>query len=398
VDAKAIDARLPAVLSSSGNGNSNGNGTTHMTLHSRYGLSEVINAAGSFTPVGVSRSSSDVAQAAGEALTQFFVMDDLQDALSAAVCRFTGAEAGAAVHCVAAGITLSVAAAMTGLDPARIAALPTTDGMPNRVVLPAGHAVNYGHPIEQDIRLAGAKPILAGGSGGCPQDALRTALADPDTACLLLVSSRLVRGAPVDLTQAVAEAHRRCVPAIIDGAAQDMRIDELIATGADLVLCSAHKYLAAPTAGLVIGRRHLVEAVRAQQKGIGRGMKPSKEAIVGVLAAIAERQRLDLPSWRETQDRKVSDFVARASTLKGITARSEPDPAGMPFARACLRIDGERAGLDAKAIAQALKSGRPPIWVMEHRVVEGELGFELVQVTESEIATILQRLSALLGC
>jgi uncharacterized pyridoxal phosphate-dependent enzyme len=402
---KAIEERLLAVLR--GNGNVEWQveagvtlapgGTTHMTLQNRYGLCDVINAAGSYTPVGVSRSSSGVAQAAGEALTQFFVMDELQDALSAAISGFTRAEAGTAVHCVAAGITLSVAAVMTGLDVARIAALPATDGMPNRVVLPAGHAVNYGHPIEQDIRLAGAKPILAGSLDECSQDALRTALAHPDTACLLLVSSRLVRGEPIDLKQAVAEAHRRGVPAIIDGAAQDMRIDELTATEADLVLVSAHKYLAAPTAGLVIGRRHLVEAVRAQQKGIGRSMKPSKEAIVGVLAAIEERQWLDLPRWRETQDRKVADFVARANTLQGVTARSEPDPAGMPFARACLRIDGKRVGLDARALAHALKSAQPRIWVMEHRVADGELGFELVQITENEIETILQRLSALLG-
>jgi seryl-tRNA(Sec) selenium transferase len=121
--------------------------------------------------------------------------------------------------------------------------------------------VNYGHPIEQDIRLAGAKPILAGSAEGCSVDAIRAALAHPDTACLLLVSSRLVRGNPIDLKQAVAEAHLRGVPAIIDGAAQDMRIGELIATGADLVLVSPHKYLAAPTADLVIGRRYLVDAV-----------------------------------------------------------------------------------------------------------------------------------------
>ena len=47
-----------------------------MTLHDRYGLSPVINAAGSFTPVGVSRSSDGVAQVAGEALTQFFVINE----------------------------------------------------------------------------------------------------------------------------------------------------------------------------------------------------------------------------------------------------------------------------------------------------------------------------------
>jgi L-seryl-tRNA(Ser) seleniumtransferase len=367
-----------------------------MTLHDRYGLSHIINASGSFTPLGVSRSSTSVGQAAGEALGQFFVIDELQDALSAAISRLTGAEAGAAVHCVAAGITLSVAAAMTGLDRARIAGLPTTDGFPNRVALPGGHAVNYGHPIEQDIRLAGATPVFAGSGDQCSIEDIRAALSHANTACLLLVSSRLTRGQPIDLKQAVAQAHSRGVPAIIDGAAQDMRIRELLATGADLVLVSAHKYLASPTAGMVIGSRPLVDAVRAQQKGIGRGMKASKEAIVGVLAAIEERQRLDLPKWREEQDRKISEFVARASRIKGIAARSEADPAGMPMSRACLRIEAEHAGRDAKAVVQALKSGSPSIWVMEHRLADAELVLELVQVSQSEIETILWQLSELL--
>jgi uncharacterized pyridoxal phosphate-dependent enzyme len=367
-----------------------------MALQDRYGLSHVINAAGSFTPLGVSRSSARVGQAVGEALGQFFIIDELQDTLSAAISRFTGAEAGAAVHCVSAGVTLSVAAVMTGVDQARIAALPNTGELPNRVVAPRGHAVNYGHPIEQDIRLAGAMPIFAGRTDQCSMEDIRMALAHANTACLFLVSSRLVRGQPIDLKQAVAQAHSRGVPAIIDGAAQDMRIGELLATGADLVLVSAHKYLASPTAGLVIGNRHLVDAVRAQQKGIGRSMKPSKEAIVGVLAAIEERQRLDLSGWQEAQDRKVSAFVARADRIKGVDARCEADPAGMPFSRACLRIQTGHAPLDAKALVNALKSGSPPIWVMEHRLADAELVLELVQVNEGELETILRRLSELL--
>jgi len=367
-----------------------------MNLRDRYGLTCIINAAGSFTPLGVSRSSADVAQAAAAALGQFLVIDQLQDAASVVISRFAGAEAGAVTHCVAAGITLSIAAAMTGTDATRIAALPNASGLNHRVVMPAGHAVNYGHPIEQDVRLAGAIPVLAGATEACSMAAIQAALAHPATACRLLVSSRLVRGNPIDLRQAVAEAYRRGVPAIIDGAAQDMRVGELIATGADLVLVSAHKYLASPTAGLVIGRRQIVEAVRAQHKGIGRGMKPTKEAIVGVLAAIEERQRLDVPQWRQAQAQKVSDFVARANQWGGIEARCEVDPAGMPFARVCLKADAKRARVDARAIVHALKSGTPSIRVMEHRLAEGALVLELVQLSENEVQIILRRLGELL--
>ena len=172
-----------------------------MTLHQKYNLTKIISAAGSFTPLGVSRSSPGVGQAAAEALSEFFVMDELQDAASTAIADWTGAEAASVTHCVAAGITLGVAAAMAGGEPDGVAVLPDTSGLPSRVVLPAGSAVNYGHPLLQDLRLAGATPVLAGTDERCNIEDLETELAEPGTACLLLVASRLVRGELVDLAQ-----------------------------------------------------------------------------------------------------------------------------------------------------------------------------------------------------
>ncbi|HVL56304.1 MAG TPA: hypothetical protein VM491_07360 [Burkholderiaceae bacterium] len=371
-----------------------------MSLHERYRLTRVINAAGSYTPLGVSRSAAPVASAAAEALSEFFVIDELQRAASDAIARATGAESAAVTHCAAAAITLSVAATMTGADPDAIARLPDASGLPRRVVMPAGHAVDYGHPIVQDVRLAGATPVPVGGDGPepiCELDALSAELAQQATACLLLVSSRLVRGRSPELTDAVAAAHRHGVPAIIDGAAQDLRIGELLATGADLVLVSAQKYLAAPTAGLAIGRQSLVDAVRAQEKGIGRSMKATKEALVGVLAALDERQRLDLAAWRHAQHDKVARFVARANALPGVVASITPDPAGMPFPRAELQIDPQRAGRDAAAVAAALAAGTPSIRVMTHALHESKLVLELVPLTGGEVGQVLARLSQIVA-
>ena len=325
-----------------------------------------------------------------------FVIDELQDLASRTFADFAGSEAGVVTHCVAAGITLSIAATMTGTSPDRIAALPDTAGMPDRVVLPANHAVNYGHSIVQAIHLAGATPILAGTVDECPLADIERQLNHPETCCLLLVSSRLTTGRPVDLASAIAAAHRRGVPAIIDGAAQDMRLRELLATDADLVLISAQKYMASPTAGLVIGQQDLVAAVRAQERGIGRAMKATKEAIVGVLSALEERVDLDVAQWRETQTTKVSDFIDHANELPGIKAWSVADPAGMPFERVHLRVDHRQAGTNAASLVTGLKTGIPPIWVMEDKIAEGEIVFELVQTHKDEIDTILIHLSKLL--
>ncbi|WP_421988934.1 hypothetical protein [Roseococcus sp.] len=345
----------------------------------------LINARGTFTPLGVSRSSPAVGSAVAAALSDFVVMDDLHAETGRRIARFSGAEAGAVTHCVAAAITLAVAAVMAGSDPARIAALPDTRGMLHRVVLPAGHAVNYGHPIEQAIRLAGATPVLA--------EDLPAALDHPATGALLLVSSRLTRGEPIDLAAAVAQAHARGVPVILDGAAQDWRIPELLGTGADLLLVSAQKYLAAPTAGLVMGRSDLVAAVRAQEKGIGRAMKASKEAMAGILAALAEREALDPAAWAAEQERKLARFLDGAKALPGLLAEAEPDPTGLPFARARLRMAPARA----VALAKALRHGSPSIWTIDQAAEAGDLVFELVPLRDGEIDAILARLRASLA-
>jgi len=363
----------------------------------RYGLTEVINARGPFTPLGVSRSAEPIGRAVAAALGSYVVMEEMQDAAGRALSRLTGAEAGTVTHCVAAGITLAVAAAMTGGMPGPIAALPDTAGLPNQVVLPAGHVVNYGHSILQAIRLSGAVPVQAGTAEECRVEDIEAAFALGETACLMLVSSRLTKGAGPDVAASVAAAHRQGIPVIIDGAAQDMRIGEMLATGADLVLVSGQKYLASPTAGLVIGRRDLVRSVRAQEKGIGRGMKASKEAIAGVLAAIELREGLDLDEWRENQSERNAVFARRLDGLPGVTTATVPDPAGMPFDRVHLRIEEQAARLSAPQLAAALRSGAPPIHVMDHLADQGEVVLELVQLGEDDLDVIAERLATLLS-
>lgn len=339
-----------------------------MGTHERHRLTEVINAKGTFTPLGVSRSSAGVAAAVAGALPEFFVMDELSDRASDALAHATGAQAGAITHCTAASITLTVAAVMTGADPDRIAALPDTSDLHNRVVLPASQVVDYGQSNVQAIRLSGASVDLAGGEKRCSVDELDEALAGPDVACLLLVASRLVPGEAMDLAAAVRAAHRRGVPAIIDGAGQFPRAADLLATGADAVLVSAQKYLAAPTAGLVLGTHRLVSAVRAQGKGIGRAMKPTKEAIVGVLAALEEWHAMDRAKWEADQAAKVLAFVSAANELPGLAAEVLPDPTGLPLSRALLTVSG---GIDARTLAAELQTGTPPIYVETARSLAG---------------------------
>src|SRR5690606_4775361 len=98
------------------------------SLHGTYGLTPVINAAGSYTPLGVSRSSDHVAQRVAQALQAFFVIDELQSLASARLSDFCGCEAAAVTHCVSAAITQAVAACIAGADTDAVAALPDAQG------------------------------------------------------------------------------------------------------------------------------------------------------------------------------------------------------------------------------------------------------------------------------
>jgi seryl-tRNA(Sec) selenium transferase len=246
---------------------------------------------------------------------------------------------------------------MAGSDPLRIAQLPDGQGMPGRVPLLAAHGVHYGQPITQAVRLAGAQPVMC-----ASMEELAAALAQPGVACVLAVESHLAAGSGADTTrQLMVLAHAAGVPLVLDAAAQDWRAAALVTGGADLVLVSAQKYLRAPTAGLVMGRRDLVAAVDAQHAGIGRGMKPAKEAVAGVLAALGRRELLPVQQWRAAQARKVDAVAAAAAGWPGVQVSRESDPQGNGFERLWLAVAG-----DAAAVVRRLRDGEPAVAVRTH--------------------------------
>src|SRR5688572_14590748 len=127
-------------------------------------LRRVINVAGTMTALGASAAVEEAIEAACSILPYFVEIDDLQRRASRAIAVATGAEAGFVTASASAGVTLSVAAAMTGPELDLIKRLPDTEGMRNRVAVQRGHLINYGAPIEQAVRLAGAQVIPIGDS------------------------------------------------------------------------------------------------------------------------------------------------------------------------------------------------------------------------------------------
>ncbi|WP_394747437.1 aminotransferase class V-fold PLP-dependent enzyme [Spongiimicrobium salis] len=364
-----------------------------MGIHEKYQLSKIINARGTYTPLGVSRSTPAITAAVSEALSDYYRIDELQAVASKKIAAFTGSEAGVVTHCTAASISMAIAGIMTGTAETAIAGLPEVHGLKHIVIIPKVHVVNYGHSILQAIRLTGARPLVVGAADHCSMADLEKALTNPNVACLLLVSSRLVADTKLNLREAIVLAKKHQVPSILDAAAQDFRISALAALESDLILHSAQKYLRAPTAGIVHGKKAYVAAVLANEKGIGRAMKATKEVIVGVLAAIEARQQLDLPEWQQEQGQKVADFVTKVGDIPGLQATAVKDPTGLPFSRVCITVDNTQATITTAELAQRLKTGNPQIWVLHTEQENKPLFFELVGLDTADITTILEKLT-----
>jgi L-seryl-tRNA(Ser) seleniumtransferase len=369
-----------------------------MDLHARYGLRRVINACGKMTSLSAAIVRPEIIEVVAESLRHFFELDELQAAAGRVIARATGAESGCVTACTSAGITLGVAASMTGKDLARVHRLPDAEGMARRVLLQKGHAIDFGAPLAQQIRLAGAEVVEVGTWERCTAEEIRRELGKGGVAAVVAVESHhTAPSGGVRPAELVPLVHEFRVPVIVDAAAQDLRFRELVATGADLVVASAHKFLCATTAGVVAGRKELVEAVYLQNKGIGRGMKAGKEAIFGVIAALEYRMEEDLAAWRREQDRRVQLIVDFLDGVPGLRLSVDPDPNGCPFSRARLTPDPAVTGVTARSLSSALAQGKPTVVARAHHADEGYIHLDAIEMTDEEIWHACRKVRSILG-
>src|SRR6185437_171610 len=137
-----------------------GSVTNAADIRARLGLRPVINVSGTMTHLGASIVVPEAVATVAAVLSEFVEIGDLQRKASAAIARLCGTEAGCVTASCSAGITLAIAGAMTGADLAAIERLPDTTGLArNAIAIQRGHMVSYGAPVEQAIRLAGARVV-----------------------------------------------------------------------------------------------------------------------------------------------------------------------------------------------------------------------------------------------
>lgn len=251
------------------------------------GLPRVINAAGKMTYLGSSAVTSGVADAMARGARSFVEMSRLKAEAGRHAATQIGVPAACVVASAAAGITQAVAATITGENIPLIEQVPLVESPRRTIVIQKAHAIHFGAPLIQMIGLGGGLVREIGSANRCTPAHLVQALDENTAAVVYAVTHHVQAESSIEVDEMIQLAHARDVPVIVDAAAEtDLR--KYVELGADLVVYSGHKAIGAPTSGLVVGAPHLVAACSAQEAGVGRAMKVSKEAIAGLLRALEE--------------------------------------------------------------------------------------------------------------
>lgn len=360
-------------------------------LFERYGLKRILNVSGTETVRGAAPVCPEVIEAVGALVPHSVEMAELQSVASEVIAEAYGTDAGCVTGCSAAGIAVAIAACMTGRDLARVEQLPDTTGMKDEVVLQRGHNVTWGGHVLQTIELTGARAVEIGAATECGAYQLRHALGAQTAAALYVVSHHTVQTGLLDLETFCRVCHEAEVPVIVDAAAEpDFR--DFVAAGADLVITSAHKVFASLTAGVIAGRKELVQACIWQEKGIGRPMKVGKEGVIGAIAGIERWLALDREKLSRELDARLERAQDQLRGLDGVTVSLESDWTSRTFRRVRLDIDGGRTGMSAHQLAGRLAAEEPAIAVRGLYADQGFLQLDLRRADDATVDSVCGRI------
>jgi L-seryl-tRNA(Ser) seleniumtransferase len=362
-------------------------------IYEQLGVRPLINCATTYTRLGGSIMAPHVAQAMADSANVFVNLFDLQAAVGDKLADLTRNEAAYVTNGAAAGLALATAACITGEDVALMARLPMqAEGLKNEVVVHRAQRNWY----DVAVRQVGVKLVEIGHTMETFPWELDAAINERTAAVLYFAGSHLNKNT-LPLEYVVERAHARGVPVIVDAAAQVPPVENLwrftTEIGADVAIFSGGKNMAGPqNSGLVVGKASLIKAMRLNgppHQRIGRAMKVSKEAMVGLLTAIEYYLSLDpdenLRNWNATVDQWLEAWEERAPETAVVT-KLTTNEAGEPIPRVIVQLK-PGAPVDRDGLVEILRHGDPGIEVVLHDPESVAFSPHLLQEGQAEAVT-----------
>ena len=362
-------------------------------LYQRLGVSPIINAAGSITRLGGTRTRPETLELMARAARVMVNIDDLNRAAGREVARLVGAQAGFVCSGAAGGLLLQAAACISGNDPVKMRQLPNTEGLKNEIVIHTMHRF----PYDQAYRAAGANMVEFGDYLYAHPWQLEGAINERTAAvaylCAPFSSNKVM---PLDKVCEIAHAHD--VPVIVDAASMLPPRENLyryLRAGADMVVYSGGKGIRGPQgSGILVGRADLIEAAAMQASPaqfLGRGMKVAKEEVIGLVASLAafveEDEEAEMAAYRSMVQQVVDALVE----IPGLSVTFEHDRNNYLIPHAVIKFTDEWRGPSRDTVAAAMERGNPQVYLHQLGGPE-QLGVDPLNLTEPEIEVVIRRL------
>ncbi|HLJ20043.1 MAG TPA: hypothetical protein VKU84_07590, partial [Stellaceae bacterium] len=347
------------------------------------GVRPFINCCSVRTMHGGSLMLPQVRAAIDAASRQFVNLDELMAAASKRIAELTGAESGIVTCGSAAAVALGTAACVAGNDPVKMLRLPFTEGMVNRVIIPAKQRFAY----DQAVRMCGCKIVEIETRAD-----LDEALKQPVALVVLLGKQEHLTS--VRLEEIAGVCKPKGIPIMVDAASEHIeRPSPWLARGASLVVYSGGKFLRGPqTSGLLLGDKRLVEAAwrnASPHQAFGRPMKVSKEDIVGVLAALevwfGER---DEAAERQRWDDDCATIARRVAQIPGVIGEIIA-PSGVDrVPRLKIVWERDKYPLDGLGLRNRVLDGEPRVMLDDNSATENSIAVDPFQLQPGEASKV----------
>ncbi|GAM11141.1 L-seryl-tRNA(Sec) selenium transferase [Geobacter sp. OR-1] len=299
--------------------------------------------------------------------------------LEGLLCELTGAEAAIVVNNNAAAVLLALSGMAAGRE----------------VVVSRGELVEIGGAfrIPDVMRQSGCLLREVGATNRTHLKDYRSAMT-AETGLLLKVhtSNYAVVGftAEVSIEELVALGSEQGIPVMADigsgllldlslyGISGEPTINEYVRSGADIITCSGDKMLGGPQAGIILGKRSIIDKLRRHP--LLRAIRIDKLTLAGLEATLRlyrdERQAVaEIPTLRmltlqpadlmkkgQSWLRRLRGKIPVSVTLALQEGSSQVGGGALPLLdlpTVLIAVTAE--GLSAQAIDQALRSGRVPV-------------------------------------
>jgi L-seryl-tRNA(Ser) seleniumtransferase len=377
-------------------------------------LREVINATGIVLHTNLGRAPvADVAaQAAHDAARGYLNLElDLetgkrssrQSAVRDWVCRLTGAESATAVNNNAAATVLVLRALCQGKE----------------VVISRGQLIEIGGSFRiPEIMAVSGAVLREVGTTNITRPADYERAIGPHTGALLRVHSSNYRVSgftkSVPLSDLVALGQKHKMP-VIDDIGSGALIDfarfgfqgepvarDSITAGADLVLFSGDKLLGGPQAGIIAGKKELVQKV--EKDPLMRAFRLDKMTLAALEATLRlylheERALREVPVLRmlgtslDELQHRAEGLAERLQGVNGLSVEARPDMAyvgGGSLPDQALKtwvVEVIPAGISDAELAQRLRTGSPAVM---GRLRDGKLVLDVRTVFANQEATLVE--------